>query len=116
VRSAGGFPQRRAAGGRDPGWCRRLTEVVEDVAHGRAVGDEGDDPHLGAAERAAEWEDGMRHLPVQTVPMVTVVWFDSPRRNPGLVCAARAPPKGLQGRARASAVVRRLSWLESSSL
>jgi hypothetical protein len=27
------------------------------VARGQAVGDEGDDPHLGAAERAAEWED-----------------------------------------------------------
>ncbi len=58
---------RGAAGGREPGWCRRLTEVVEDVAQGRAVGDEGDDPHLGAAERAAQWEDlieaGQRQRP-----------------------------------------------------
>ena len=37
---------------------------------------------------------GMRDLRVQALPMATVVWFDSPRRNPGLVCAARAPPKG----------------------
>ena len=51
------FPKWRATGRRYGGWRDRLTEVDEDVAHGRAVGDEGDDPHLGAAERAAEWED-----------------------------------------------------------
>jgi len=48
VRIAGGLPQRRAAGGRDAGWRGRLTEVDEDVAHGRAGGDEGDDVHRGA--------------------------------------------------------------------
>ena len=49
-------PQRRGAGGRDPGWCRRLAEVGEDGAHGGGVGDEGDDPHLAPTLRAQERE------------------------------------------------------------
>ena len=32
------------AGGGDAGWRGRFTQMIEDVAHGRAVGDEGDDP------------------------------------------------------------------------
>src|SRR6188474_1579087 len=36
----------------------------------------------------------MRDLRLQSLPMATVVWFDSPRRNPDLRCAARAPPRG----------------------
>jgi hypothetical protein len=43
-----------AVGGCDPGWCRGLTEVDEDVAHGLAVGDEGDDAHRTPTLRAAE--------------------------------------------------------------
>src|SRR5688572_2053164 len=35
--------------------------------------------------------------------MATPVWFDSPRRNPVLVSSARAPLKGLQGRAQPGA-------------
>jgi len=41
-----------AAGGCDARWRGRLTEVAEDVAHGRAVGDEGDDPHRAATAGA----------------------------------------------------------------
>jgi hypothetical protein len=51
-RRNGGRPQRRAAGGRDPGWCRRLAAVGEDGAYGGRVGDEGDDAH-GAATLGA---------------------------------------------------------------
>ena len=40
-----GLPQRRGAGGCDPRWRGRLTEVDEDVAQ-RAVRDEGDDLHF----------------------------------------------------------------------
>jgi hypothetical protein len=57
VLGAGGLPQRRAAGRRDAGWRRRLTEVGEDVASRGGVTDKGDDPHIGAAERAHEWEN-----------------------------------------------------------
>ena len=39
-----------------PGWCRRLAEVDEDVAYRGRVGDEGDDAHLGAAERTHQRE------------------------------------------------------------
>lgn len=42
----GQVPERQAPGRRYGGWRDRLTEVDEDVAHGRAVGDEGDDPQL----------------------------------------------------------------------
>ncbi len=35
VLGAGRLPRWRAAGVRAPGWCRRLAEVAEDVAHGR---------------------------------------------------------------------------------
>jgi site-specific DNA recombinase len=41
VLSAGGLPQRRAAGGRDAGWRGGFTQMAEDVAHTRALGDEG---------------------------------------------------------------------------
>jgi len=50
VLGAGLLASRRAAGGRDPRWCRRLAKVDEDVVDGRRVGDESDDAHVGAAE------------------------------------------------------------------
>ena len=51
VLGIGGRRQWRAAGGCDAGWRGRFAEVGEDVADNRKVGDEGDDPHLGAAVR-----------------------------------------------------------------
>jgi hypothetical protein len=57
ARVAHHLPQRRAAGRADSGWRDRLAEVDEDVAYRCRLGDEGDDPHVGAAERVAEWED-----------------------------------------------------------
>ena len=54
---ASGLPPWRAAGGRDLGWRGRLTEVDEDVAHGRAVGDEGDDAHRAATVGAHQREN-----------------------------------------------------------
>ncbi len=57
ARIAHHLPQRRAAGRADGGWRDRLAEVDEDVAYHCRLGDEGDDPHVGAAERLAEWED-----------------------------------------------------------
>jgi len=38
--------------GGDDRWADRRAEVGEDLAHGGRVGDEGDDAHLRAAERA----------------------------------------------------------------
>ncbi len=43
VLGAGGLPQGRTAGGRDPGWRDRLAEVGEDVAYRGRAGGEGDD-------------------------------------------------------------------------
>ncbi len=58
-----------------------------------------------AAAELTHWLDAfIRHLRVQTLPMATPVWFDSPRRNPVLVSSARAPLKGLQGRAQPGAL------------
>jgi hypothetical protein len=57
VRSAGDLPERRAAGGCDPGRCRRLAEVDEDVAYRGRVGDEGDDAHRAATVGTHEWEN-----------------------------------------------------------
>ena len=53
------LPQWRTAGRGDSGWGDRLAEGDEDVAHHCCLGDEGDDPQVGAAERAAEREDFM---------------------------------------------------------
>jgi len=57
VLGVGGLPQWRAAGGGDAGWRGRLTELDEDVAHGRAVDDEGDDAHRAATDRAHQWKN-----------------------------------------------------------
>ncbi len=42
--------------GGDDRWADRRAEVGEDLAHGGRVGDEGDDAHLRAAERAEKPE------------------------------------------------------------
>ena len=52
----GCLPPRRAPGGRDPGWCRRRTEVGKVAARGGGGGDEGDDAHRAATGRTHEWE------------------------------------------------------------
>ena len=54
---AGGLPQRRAAGGRDARWRGGFTQMAEDVAHGRAGGDKGDDP-LRATAAGANQRNG----------------------------------------------------------
>jgi hypothetical protein len=41
-------------------------------------------------------------VPSEAFPIAPPEWFDSPRRNPDLVCAARAPTKGLQARTQRS--------------
>ncbi|MBK9675357.1 MAG: hypothetical protein IPO82_09010 [Betaproteobacteria bacterium] len=48
------LPKWRAAGWRYGSWRDRLTEVGEDVAHGRALGDAGNDVYLGTVERARQ--------------------------------------------------------------
>ena len=58
----GGLPQRRAAGGRDAGRRGGFTPMAEDVAHSRAVGDEGDDPYRGAAAGANQRKNLMELL------------------------------------------------------
>jgi len=50
TRSGGGrIPAGRASGRRDARWRGGFAEVEEDVADRGCVGDQGDDPHRGAA-------------------------------------------------------------------
>jgi DNA-directed RNA polymerase specialized sigma24 family protein len=49
-------PPTAADPGRDSGWCRRLTEMGEDRAHGGGLGDEGDDAASPPTLRTHEWE------------------------------------------------------------
>lgn len=64
---------KAGAGGCDAGWRGRLTEVAEDVAHGRAVGDEGDDPHRTATAGTQQRENFAEA---------------SEQQRPGLTCGA----------------------------
>jgi len=57
------LPQRRAAGLGNDGCPDRLTEAGEDVAHGRGVGKEGDDPDFATALRAQEWKTESQRRP-----------------------------------------------------
>lgn len=54
---SGQIPQRWAAGGCDARWRGRLTEAAQDGAHGRALGDFGDDPYRCATEGAQQRQD-----------------------------------------------------------
>lgn len=50
----GQVPQRWTASGRDAGWRGRLAETDEEAAHGRAVGERGDDPYRAASVGAGQ--------------------------------------------------------------
>ncbi len=44
-----GRPWRQGSGGGERWWGGGKSDVTEDTGHGEGIGEEGEDPHLGAA-------------------------------------------------------------------